>query len=48
MYYSKKFQNLKTLIIVFFQEKVGVLRGFIKVLIAVKGQEIISKTLVKI
>ena len=49
MYYSKKFQkNLKTLIIVFFQEKVGFLRAFIKVLIAVKDQGIIKKMLVKI
>jgi hypothetical protein len=44
MYYSKKIpKNLKTLIIVFFKEKVGVLRAYIKVLIVVKDQGITKK-----
>ena len=33
MYYSKKFQKFKNINHCFFQEKVGVLRAFIKVLI---------------
>ena len=48
MFYSNKLKNLKKLDIVFFLEKTGFPKVFIKVLIAEKDLKIVNKMLVKI